>query len=261
MAVICPTLIAETAPGLCRQIDNYCERRDLTLLGEPLNALTNLAMIVVAIAMARLQVAHPNRDAAGLIWACIVAVFIGGIGATLFHTTATLWALITDMAPFLVFMLLILWLTMSPSFCLAALGGGTLFGCVLRHRLRGGARDSAMGPSWRRLLSDPAHHPLHCCRGAARSPVGGGRQLSRGKRCVSKRDCSPRTGRTVVRCGSFRYPFPVASARRTTGLHPDPSGNPSHAAAAQSGRHSGDLNGTNSAQTVMPVDIAPTIRP
>lgn len=116
MEIACPALIAETAPALCRQIDNYCERIGLALDAEPLNAVTNIAMIVVAIAVARLQIVRPNRDAQALIWGAIVAVAIGGVGALLFHTTAALWAVWADMVPFLVFMLIILWLTLTRHF-------------------------------------------------------------------------------------------------------------------------------------------------
>jgi hypothetical protein len=140
MAVACPGFVLEAMPGLCRTVDAYCERTSDALAAEPLNALTNIGMLVAAWAAAQLQRRHPNRDAAGLIAAMIVAIIAGGIGAFLFHTTATVWAVILDMLPFLVFMLLVLWLTLTRFFAwppLAAalglvafiavmLGGGTL---------------------------------------------------------------------------------------------------------------------------------------
>ncbi|SDB22842.1 ceramidase domain-containing protein [Bauldia litoralis] len=116
MDLVCPALIADAAPALCRQFDVYCERIGFGLDAEPLNALTNVAMLVVAAFAARLQIARPNRDAAGLIWAAIIAVALGGIGATLFHTTATVWAVWADMMPFLVFMMIILWLALTRHF-------------------------------------------------------------------------------------------------------------------------------------------------
>ena len=83
-------------------------------------------MLVAAWAAARLQRRQPNRDAAGLITAMIVAIVAGGVGAFLFHTTATVWAVVLDMLPFLVFMLLVLWLTLTRFFAwpplMAALG-------------------------------------------------------------------------------------------------------------------------------------------
>jgi hypothetical protein len=140
MAVGCPAFIAEAAPALCRTVDAYCERTSGALDAEPLNAITNVLMLVAAWGAFRLQRRRPNRDAAGLITAMIVAIVAGGIGAFLFHTTATAWAVILDMAPFLVFMLLVLWLTLTrffgwppfaasrraAAFILVIAGGGTL---------------------------------------------------------------------------------------------------------------------------------------
>jgi len=140
MSLACPGFVIEAMPGLCQTVDAYCERTSDALDAEPLNALTNVGMLVAALAAARLQRRHPNRDAAGLIAAMIAAIVAGGIGAFLFHTTATVWAVVLDMLPFLVFMLLVLWLTLTrffawpPSaaalglvaFIAVMLGGGTL---------------------------------------------------------------------------------------------------------------------------------------
>ena len=140
MAVGCPALVVDAMPGLCRTIDAYCERTSDAFDAEPLNALTNAGMLVAAWAAARLQRRRPNRDAAGLIAAMIVAIVMGGVGAFLFHTTAMVWAVAADMLPFLVFMLLVLWLTLTRffawppvtaalglvAFIAAILGGGAL---------------------------------------------------------------------------------------------------------------------------------------
>ena len=124
MDLVCPSFVAHSAPALCRQIDVYCERTSFALDGEPLNALTNVAMLAVAVMAAVLQIRRPNRDARGLIWGAIVAVAIGGLGATLFHTTAAAWTVWIDMAPFLVFMLIILWLTLTRHFAWTAWPSG-----------------------------------------------------------------------------------------------------------------------------------------
>ena len=116
MAVACPGFIADAVPGLCRTIDAYCERTSDAFDAEPLNAATNIGMFLAAWMAARLQRRHPNRDAAGLIAAMIGCIVAGGIGAFLFHTTATVWAVVLDMLPFLVFMLLVLWLTLTRFF-------------------------------------------------------------------------------------------------------------------------------------------------
>lgn len=140
MTVACPGFLVEAAPGLCQTVDAYCERTSDALDAEPLNALTNIGMLIAAWGAARLQRRYPNRDAAALITAMIAAIVAGGVGAFLFHTTATVWAVVLDVLPFLVFMLLVLWLTLtrffawSPLSAAAALaafvavivGGGTL---------------------------------------------------------------------------------------------------------------------------------------
>lgn len=140
MCVACPSFLLEAMPGLCRTVDAYCERTSDALDAEPLNALTNIGMLVAAWAVARLQRRYPNHDAARLISAMIVAIVAGGIGAFLFHTTATVWAVVLDMLPFLIFMLLVLWLTLTrffawppiaaalglAAFIAVVLGGGTL---------------------------------------------------------------------------------------------------------------------------------------
>lgn len=134
MAVACPAFLADMAPALCRTVDAYCERTSEAFDAEPLNAITNIFMLVAAWALVRLQRRHPNRDAAGLITAMIVAIVAGGIGAFLFHTTATVWAVILDMAPFFVFMLLVLWLTLTRFFAwppVAAAGGIAAFVLVI----------------------------------------------------------------------------------------------------------------------------------
>jgi hypothetical protein len=65
-------------------------------------------------------------DTEKVITAMIVAIVAGGVGAFLFHTTATVWAVGLDVLPFLVFMLLVLWLTLTRFFAwpplMAAIG-------------------------------------------------------------------------------------------------------------------------------------------
>lgn len=134
MAAVCPAFVAEAVPGLCRTFDAYCERTGGGFDAEPLNAVTNVLMLVAAWALLRLQRRRPNRDAGGLIVAMIAAIVAGGIGAFLFHTTAAVWAVILDMAPFFVFMLLVLWLTLTRFFAwrpIAAAGGLAAFVLVI----------------------------------------------------------------------------------------------------------------------------------
>ncbi|CAN0575733.1 unnamed protein product, partial [Laminaria digitata] len=91
-------------------IDIYCERLGPGLLAEPVNAVTNLAFIVAAYFLVRMILrADPvvRRDAG--IWALIALVLAIGIGSSLFHTFATRWALLTDVIPIAIFILVYTW--------------------------------------------------------------------------------------------------------------------------------------------------------
>ena len=73
-------------------IDMYCERTDAGLWSEPVNALTNLAFIAVAIMLWRSAGRQPARDIR-LLLGLIAAV---GLGSLVFHTVATRWAAVLD---------------------------------------------------------------------------------------------------------------------------------------------------------------------
>ena len=82
-------------------IDIYCERLEQGLWAEPLNAITNAAFIIAgifALILARKENALDWRS--GLL---IALIFAMGIGSTLFHTFATLWAMMSDVMPILAF--------------------------------------------------------------------------------------------------------------------------------------------------------------
>lgn len=81
------------------QIDGYCERTDFTYWSEPLNALTNLAFIIAAIFLWRRSAGVPMARVLSAI------LFIIGVGSFLFHTHATIWASVADVAPIGVFIL------------------------------------------------------------------------------------------------------------------------------------------------------------
>ncbi len=84
---------------LTRTIDGYCERTDPSYWSEPLNAVTNLAFIIVAIIMWRRADGYPaGRVLAGILFAI-------GVGSYLFHTHATVWAVILDVIPIMLFSL------------------------------------------------------------------------------------------------------------------------------------------------------------
>jgi len=82
-------------------IDLYCERTGPELWSEPLNALSNLAFIAVAVALWR----RAGPQAAGdirLLDALIAAV---GLGSLVFHTVATRWAAVLDIGFIAIFVL------------------------------------------------------------------------------------------------------------------------------------------------------------
>lgn len=85
-----------------RQVDGYCERMGPDYWAEPLNALFNLAFIVVAVVMWREARGVTN---ARTLSAVVMAV---GIGSFLFHTHAKVWAAMLDVAPIALFVLLYL---------------------------------------------------------------------------------------------------------------------------------------------------------
>lgn len=81
------------------QVDSYCERLGPGLWAEPLNAVTNLAFVLVGLWMWRGARGLPS---ARVLSAIMVAI---GIGSGLFHTYATRWAGLADVLPILGFIL------------------------------------------------------------------------------------------------------------------------------------------------------------
>lgn len=83
-------------------IDIYCERTDVSFWAEPINALSNLAFILVGLylfAIARRQ----KLDA----WTQILCLWIAliGVGSFLFHTFANRWSALADVIPIWTFFL------------------------------------------------------------------------------------------------------------------------------------------------------------
>lgn len=86
-----------------RQIDAYCERTGPEFWSEPLNAVTNAAFVVAAIAALALAARRGRADPAVLALAGVLGLI--GIGSFLFHTFATAWAAVLDVAPIVLFIL------------------------------------------------------------------------------------------------------------------------------------------------------------
>ncbi len=88
------------------QLFRYCERgSDPAFWAEPVNAVTNLAFIVVAAIVAIILYRAPKSERGGAEMFLVALVFAIGIGSFLFHTFATRWASLTDIGPITLFML------------------------------------------------------------------------------------------------------------------------------------------------------------
>lgn len=87
-----------------RLIDAYCERASAAFWAEPINALTNLAFLVVALGLAILLWRTPAARQAPSLWLLVLLVATIGVGSFLFHTFATAWAAAADVAPIVLFM-------------------------------------------------------------------------------------------------------------------------------------------------------------
>jgi len=89
-------------------IDLYCERLGPGLSAEPINAITNLAFLVAA--LAAWSGAHQKESLTAGNWVLIGLMVSIGMGSGLFHTFATSWARILDILPILFFQMAYLWL-------------------------------------------------------------------------------------------------------------------------------------------------------
>ncbi len=92
------------------QIFRYCERgADPSFWGEPLNAVSNGAFLLAAIAAAVIFMRRRGEKTGALhavaVSLLIALVFVIGVGSFLFHTYATRWAALADTLPIGIFML------------------------------------------------------------------------------------------------------------------------------------------------------------
>ncbi|WP_102223304.1 ceramidase domain-containing protein [Acidimangrovimonas sediminis] len=89
--------------GWTTPVDSYCERTAPGFWAEPLNAVTNLAFLGVALWL------WPRVRGDGASRALCVILFVIGLGSGLFHTVAERWAALADVVPILAFILVYLW--------------------------------------------------------------------------------------------------------------------------------------------------------
>ncbi len=133
---------------LGRPIDAYCERVDPSLWSEPLNAVTNVAFLLAALAALGLWLRRGRGDAPALV--LVLVVFLVGIGSFLFHTLATAGAALADVIPIAVFIYGYFLLAMRRYLGLGMVGGllatAAFFGAsVLISRSLGGLLGSSAG--------------------------------------------------------------------------------------------------------------------
>jgi len=91
-----------------KYIDIYCERLEPGLWAEPVNALTNASFFVAAFMawmLLRRQQDTPllSSPLKGGEMTLILLTLAMGIGSTLFHTYAQLWAMLADVLPILLY--------------------------------------------------------------------------------------------------------------------------------------------------------------
>ncbi|MHA7774171.1 ceramidase domain-containing protein [Roseibium sp. M-1] len=87
--------------ALTDRLDNYCERIGPEFWSEPVNAITNAAFLIAALAAFLMWHRKTPDDVPSLL--LIVIVFLTGIGSFLFHTFATRWAVLADVIPIALF--------------------------------------------------------------------------------------------------------------------------------------------------------------
>ncbi|MDE0590241.1 ceramidase domain-containing protein [Halocynthiibacter sp. C4] len=80
------------------QFNDYCERLGPEFWAEPINAVTNLAFVLMGLLAWRASTLPLSR----LLSAELIII---GVGSFLFHTFATAWASMADVIPILIFIL------------------------------------------------------------------------------------------------------------------------------------------------------------
>ena len=84
---------------LSKPIDIYCERLDIGIWAEPINAVTNVAFILAAIIMG---LRCKNLVEGQILSFLLLSI---GCGSFLFHTYAQIWAALLDVTAILIFIL------------------------------------------------------------------------------------------------------------------------------------------------------------
>lgn len=113
-------------------IDIYCERTGPEFWSEPLNAVTNLAFVLAAFLVVRMILrAGPEMRRDWAIWGLAGLICVIGIGSGLFHTFATRWALLADVIPIALFILIYTWYALRRFAAAPAWAAGLSVAAVL----------------------------------------------------------------------------------------------------------------------------------
>jgi hypothetical protein len=92
-----------------KQLFSYCERAlDPSFWAEPINAISNGAFWMAAVAGLLLWLKAAKHQRAWIDLVLVALIFIIGTGSFLFHTFATRWAVLADVFPIIAFMLVYL---------------------------------------------------------------------------------------------------------------------------------------------------------
>ncbi|HYF55305.1 MAG TPA: ceramidase domain-containing protein, partial [Salinarimonas sp.] len=128
-------------------IDLYCERLGAGFWAEPVNALSNAAFLVAAVAAFVSLRRTGGRDGPALALIGVVAVV--GIGSFLFHTLANRWSLLADVLPITAFIYGYFLLAMRRFVGLSLVAALAVTGAFLAFNL-------AFEPLWRTVLGPGA---------------------------------------------------------------------------------------------------------
>ncbi|WP_043539848.1 ceramidase domain-containing protein [Salinarimonas rosea] len=133
--------------GWCAPIDLYCERAGVGFWAEPVNAASNAAFLVAALAAFALWRRAGAQDVYALVLIGVVAAT--GIGSFLFHTWANRWSLLADVVPITLFIYGFFFLAMRRFLRLGALWAGVATGAFF-------AASVAFPAAWGALLGPQA---------------------------------------------------------------------------------------------------------
>lgn len=132
--------------SLSERVYQYCERgQNPELWAEPLNAATNAAFLVAAVAVLIMARRRPAEERSADLYLLIALVALIGIGSFLFHTFANRWSALADVVPIGLFMLvylgfaLVRFLSVPPAWAtLLVIGFAGLTGLAMSLKCGGG---------------------------------------------------------------------------------------------------------------------------